>query len=83
MNAMRLAISDRTVLFAFATPLIEEESSQRDRADATETPMQEVEKGGRGGGGKKGDGHRTKKCNLCGKPGHYANECNHASDFQA
>ena len=41
---MRLDISDRTVLFAFATPLIEEESSQRDRADATETPMQEAEK---------------------------------------
>ena len=40
-------------------------------------------KGGRGGGGKKGDGHRTKNCNLCGKPGHYANDCKHASDFQA
>ncbi len=40
-------------------------------------------KGGRGGGGKKGGGHRIKKCNLCGKPGHYANECTHASDFQA
>ncbi len=40
-------------------------------------------KGGRGGGGKKGGGHRTNKCNLCGKSGHYANECAHATDFQA
>ena len=40
-------------------------------------------KGGRGGGGKKGGGHRTKKCNFCGKPDHYANECDHATAFQA
>ena len=44
MSVMRLATSDRTVLCALSTPLIEEENSQRDRADATETPMQEAEK---------------------------------------
>ena len=39
-------------------------------------------KGGRGGEGKKGGGHRTKKCNLCGKLGHYANKCDNATAFQ-
>ena len=44
MSVERWATSDRTVHCESTTPLIEEENSQRDRADATETPMQEVEK---------------------------------------
>ena len=44
MSVMSLATSDRTVHCALTIPLIEEENSQRDQADATEAPMQEVEK---------------------------------------
>ena len=44
MSVMSLATSDLTVHCALTIPLIEEENSQRDRADETETLMQEVEK---------------------------------------
>ena len=44
MSVMSLATRDQTVLCALTIPLIEEESFQRDRADATEAPMREAEK---------------------------------------